>query len=83
MAMRTGTGACPYKEKYNSVSRVGGNPVKHAGDSRLLTKTISRRDSAPVPVLNKERLAPTCFFWIPDTMKNMVAGAPYFSIVRE
>ncbi len=22
-------------------------------------------------------------FWIPDTMKNMVAGAPYFSIVRE
>ena len=22
-------------------------------------------------------------FWIPDTMKNIVAGAPYFSIVRE
>ncbi len=22
-------------------------------------------------------------FWIPDTMKNMVAIAPYFSIVRE
>ena len=22
-------------------------------------------------------------YWIPDTMKNMVANAPYFSIVRE
>ena len=32
---------------------------------------------------NDERLTPDMFYWIPDTMKNMVAGASYFSIVRE
>ena len=42
-----------------------------SGDSRLLRLVI--------PATADSLLA----FWIPDTMKNMVAGASYFSIVRE
>ncbi len=58
-----------------------GNPVKHAGDSRLPTPLFSRKrkSSTTCSAIADSLLA----FWIPDTMKNMVAGAPYFSIVRE
>ena len=66
-------------EEFFSELFAGGRPPAPPCAARG-NSCFQRRAHIPV---RDSRLAPDQKNWIPDTMKNMVAGAPYFSIVRE